>query len=327
MIDHLSMLLLNIQSELEMCQQIMRDEFQSDVTMINDIRDYVIQRPGKMLRPAVVIASAKVCGATNTESVARVAAVLEMMHNATLIHDDAIDNAETRRGKAAVHRQWDRQSAILIGDYLFAKALRVLLKEGNIELLQVLGDATVSMCEAELYQMEMSFNPHTTRENYFRLVEGKTANLVAAGCQLGAVIGGADPALKDHFWHFGMKIGTAFQIIDDLFDYTGEADEVGKPVGQDLIEGKVTLPLIQALDVAPRREADHIRRVIAARDLNSDDWSAIKAFVEKYDGVGYSRQLAQRLIQDGLDIAGHFPQSLFKFTMMHLAKFVLRRSN
>ena len=188
MVDRLSMLLLNVQTELEVCKRIMREEFQSEVQLINEISEYVIQRPGKMLRPAVVIASAKTCGCKNVESMARVAAVLEMMHNATLIHDDAIDNSETRRGLPAVHQKWNTQAAILAGDYLFAKALNTLLKENRIELLKILGDATVRMCEAELYQSEINFNPDIAEANYFRLVEGKTANLVAAGCKLCAVI-------------------------------------------------------------------------------------------------------------------------------------------
>ncbi len=326
MMDKFTMLFLNVQDELDLCRQILRDEFRSDITLVNQIGDHVLQRPGKMLRPAVVIASAKVCGCANSLSMARVAAVLEMMHNATLVHDDSIDHAKTRRGVETVHQKWDHQTAVLMGDYLYAKALNTLLKEDNLELMKILGEATVRMCEAEIFQLEMNFNPNITEAQYFKIIDGKTAALVMAGCQLGAVLGNANPALKYAFGQFGQRIGLAFQIIDDLFDYTAEAQEVGKPVGHDLREGKITLPLIHAFQQAAPHETGPIKEMIRARQITDDLWTAAKNMAQRYDGLTYAHRKAHQLISEGLVFAEAFPQSLFKLTMMHLAQYILKRA-
>ncbi len=320
-----AMLFLNIQEEIEECRRILREEFNSDIELIKQIGDHVLQRPGKMLRPAIVIASAKICGCTNTVSMARVAAVLEILHNATLIHDDSIDHASTRRGQVTINQKWDHQSAVLMGDYLYAKALNIFLKEDNLEMMKILGEAIISMCEAEMYQIQVNFNPDISEENHIKLIEGKTAALVAVGCRLGAILGRADEQLKQAFVEFGMRIGTAFQIVDDLFDYTADSGQVGKPVGHDLREGKVTLPLIYALQQAKSTERITISRLILNRSITPEVWLAIKSFVGKYNGIEYARNRASQLIREGLSFAAAFPQSLFKLSMIHLARYVLKR--
>lgn len=326
MLDKFTMLFLNIREEMDACKRILREEFNSDIELVDEIGQYVITRPGKMLRPAVVIASAKVCGCTDVESMARVAACLEMMHNATLVQDDAIDHAETRRGEETVHKKWDLQSAVLMGDYLYAKALNTILKQDSLEMMKILGNATVSMCEAEMYQVQLNYDPDITEANYFRVVEGKTAGLVAAGCQLGAVLGEADEPLKKAFGEFGFRIGTAFQIIDDLFDYTSDAKQVGKPVGHDLREGKVTLPLIYTLHQTDATTRDKIRQIVRSRKISPDDWTFVREQVERHGGIEYSHKMAYGLISEALEYAHTFPQSLFKLTMMHLAQYVLKRA-
>jgi len=258
---------------------------------------------------------------------ARVAAVIEMLHNATLIHDDVIDNADSRRGQTSVHQKWDRQSSVLMGDYLYAKSLRILLKENSLELMKILGQATVQMCEAEMYQQQMGFNADINEEQYFRLIDGKTAALVSAGCQLGASLSPeTNQRLKDAFRNFGKLIGIAFQIIDDLFDYTTDSNRIGKPVGHDLIEGKVTLPLIFTLTQLPSSEREKICKSIETRDITPEIWCHIKTKVKKYGGVDYARTQANRFINEAIELTNIFPQSVFKVSITHLARYVLKRT-
>ena len=325
--DKFALILAAIQTELDLCMKILREEFSSDIQLINDVSDHILARPGKMLRPAIVIASAKICGCTDMQAAARVAAVLEMMHNATLVHDDYIDQSDTRRGSLTVHKKWSREIAILMGDYLYAKALNIIVKEKNFELNETLGNATVKMCEAELYQLQMNFDPEITESEYLTLISGKTAELIAAGCKLGAILSNSDHAIKQAMWEFGYRIGVAFQIIDDLFDYRSKEGKVGKPVGHDLTEGKVTLPLIHALKTAPAHEGEPYKQSIKSRQITPQIWNEIQKFVKTYKGADYAYQKAQQLVTEALELAEQFPSSKFKTTMINLAEFILNRSS
>jgi octaprenyl-diphosphate synthase len=256
-----------VREDLQALQQLLRGELSADDPFVGELVAHVLHTRGKLLRPALVCLSALACGGGSPARL-EVAGAVELIHVASLIHDDVIDAADLRRGQATVNAIWGNQVAVLMGDYLFSKAFHMLARLHDAELAAAMAGATVKMSQAEIKQIKYGNTPHTDEAIYFEIIEGKTAHLFSAACRCGALTAGAPEAAASALADFGLEWGMAFQITDDALDLTSTPDQVGKPIGSDIQTGKVTLPVIHALARAP--EPDRRRLELLLRSPDGD---------------------------------------------------------
>lgn len=281
------------QTELAAVEQELASIIRSRVDLVTDIGSHLLRAGGKRLRPALYILCAK-CGRQNPAGLVSVAAAIELIHMATLVHDDVIDNAATRRGLATANARWGNHVTVLAGDYLFAKAFSLISAHGGSGALQILTETICAICEGEISQARDLFNPRQTMEDYLTRIDNKTAGFIAASCQLGAITAGLPPADVEALRHYGYAIGMAFQITDDLLDVTASSEQIGKPAGNDLRQGVLTLPIIYALQHSP--QAGELREIIEARDMTDAHVQKGIAVVHTTDAVEYCyRQVSDYL--------------------------------
>lgn len=307
-----------IAEDLVTFRRYFRDAMRSRVRMLDLVTQFTLKRKGKEIRPTLVLLTARLCGDV-TERSYRAAALVELLHTATLVHDDVVDEAERRRGAFSINAVWKNKVAVLFGDFLLSRGLLLALDNGDYDLLQLVSDAVRRMSEGELLQIEKARRLDIDEPTYFRIIGDKTGSLIAACMACGAASAGADEAAVQQARAIGEKLGLAFQIRDDLFDY--EAVDVGKPLGLDLQERKLTLPLIAALD---RAEGTERRRVMALVRKRRDA-PAVHRFVREKGGLDYARQEMERLaaeVQEGLLL---FPPSEARDALVGLAAYVVAR--
>jgi heptaprenyl diphosphate synthase len=265
----------------------------SQVDLVTDIGDHLLRAGGKRLRPALYLLCAK-GGRPDPAGIVPVAAAIELIHMATLVHDDVIDDAATRRGMATANARWGNHVTVLAGDYLFAKAFSLIAVHGGGDALKILTGAICAICEGEISQAKELFNPGQTEEEYLACIGKKTAGFIAASCELGALTAGLPPHDVDALRQYGYAIGMAFQITDDLLDVTASSEQIGKPAGNDLRQGVLTLPIIYALRHSAGRE--DLRRIIAAREMADEHVQRGIAIVHTTDAVEYCyRQVSDYL--------------------------------
>jgi octaprenyl-diphosphate synthase len=269
--------------------RVLRESLASDVALIRQIAEYIIGGGGKRLRPALLLLAAGATGYRGTDHY-RLAAVIEMIHTATLLHDDVVDESRLRRGIATANATFGNAAAVLVGDFLYSRAFQLMVGVGRMRVLEILADATNVIAEGEVLQLMNAGNVTLDERSYFDVIERKTAKLFEAAARLGAVLGGAEPAREEAFGRYGMHLGTAFQIMDDVLDYSGDAEVIGKSVGDDLAEGKMTLPLIRALALASQEEADVIRHAIAGGGLT--DFAPVVEALARTGALTYARERA-----------------------------------
>jgi octaprenyl-diphosphate synthase len=250
-----------VREDLDVVSRLLRDELSADDPFIGQLVAHVLETKGKLLRPALVCLSAQACGG-GSEARMGVAGAVELIHVASLIHDDVIDAADLRRGRASVNAIWGNQMAVLLGDYLFSKAFHMLARLHSADLAAAMAGATVKMSQAEIKQLKYGNTPHTDDRIYFDIIEGKTAQLFSAACRCGALTAGAHDPEAAALSEFGLEWGMAFQITDDALDLTSTPEQVGKPIGSDIQTGKVTLPIIYALTSAPDPDRRRLRELI-----------------------------------------------------------------
>ncbi|MCR9083545.1 MAG: polyprenyl synthetase family protein [Cyclobacteriaceae bacterium] len=311
-----------IAAEMIEFEQKFRDFMKSKVKLLDHITNYIVKRKGKQMRPMFVFLTAGVCGQIN-DSTHRGAALIELLHTATLVHDDVVDDANYRRGFFSVNALWKNKIAVLVGDYLLSRGLLLSVDNGDFNLLQIVSNAVREMSEGELLQSYKARKLDVDEEVYYEIIRQKTASLIASCCAVGASSVGADLENVSKMRDFGEKVGMAFQIKDDLFDY-GE-DEIGKPVGIDIKEKKMTLPLIYAL-----RNADWLekRRIISLIKNKSEDKKAVAQvidFVKKSGGLEYAKGKMNDFYQEALDILKDFPDSEFKTSLKDLVSYTIER--
>lgn len=285
-----------IQSHLDRFELEFTAMFQSNVPLIDRMADHLIRTKGKRLRPVLVLLSAATHGVPSFD-VIRSAAIIELIHTATLVHDDVVDKAPLRRGQPSLNSIWDNHLSVLMGDFLLAKALNLIVLLNEPDLMVKIAKCTEQLSKGELLQATRGFDSDITEEEYFQIIGEKTASLVATGCEVGAFLTSRSREQADRFRQFGECLGLAFQITDDLLDFTGDQNTVGKPVGNDVAEGTVTLPLIHALKEAPATEAERIA------GLMDGEWDPaarqeVGAFAYKYGGIEYARLRAADLAKD-----------------------------
>ena len=299
-----------------------RDAMRSRVRLLDTVVQYLLRRKGKQIRPTLVLLSAELGGGI-TERSYRAAALVELLHTATLVHDDVVDEADTRRGAASINALWKNKVGVLLGDYLLSRGLLLALDDGDYDLLHVMSDAVRRMSEGELLQIEKARKLDITEESYFRIISDKTASLLAACMAAGAASAGADAETIARAKAIGETLGLAFQIRDDLFDY--DAVDTGKPVGLDLQERKMTLPLIAALDRTDEATRRRIRRIVRKRKKSRAETAEVLRFVADAGGLAVARSRMESLAAEASEGLLAFPPSEAREALVGLCAYVVAR--
>jgi octaprenyl-diphosphate synthase len=311
-----------IEQELKIFEEKFKDAAKSNVSMLDRIMRYVVKRKGKQLRPMFVFLSAKLCGEVN-ESTYRAASLVELLHTATLVHDDVVDDAMERRGFFSVYALWKYKASVLVGDYLLAKGLLLSLDNNDFQILKYISDAVRQMSEGELLQMEKSRSLNLDEATYFEIIQNKTASLLASACAAGAWSTSQDTSIALRMKEFGQKVGIAFQIKDDLFDYSDQ--EVGKPTGNDIKEKKITLPLIYTLAHVEKETRRKIIYIIKNENTRKNKVNYIIDAVEKNGGIGYTVNKMNAYKNEALQLLHSFPESEIRNGFEDLVNFVTDR--
>lgn len=309
---------------MQLFEKHFRDSMKSNIPLLNVITNYLLRRKGKQMRPMFVFLSAGVCGEI-TPSSYNAASLIELLHSASLIHDDVVDESYERRGFFSINALWKSKVSVLLGDYLLAKGLLLSVKEKEYELLRLVSDAVREMSEGELMQMQKSRKLNITKEEYFEIIRKKTASLIAACTACGAWSACQDNELTEKFRNFGGKVGMAFQIKDDLFDYQ-QKGFIGKPTGNDIKEKKFTLPLIHALEVCPEKERKHIIRTIRKHNNNASKVQEVIAFARSYEGLEYSENQMLNYRDQAMEIIAEMPDNQHKKSLQDLVDYVVARN-
>lgn len=301
-----------------------RASMKTRVLLLDKIMDYIVKRKGKQMRPMFVFLCAGTCGKIS-ESTFRGASLIELLHTATLVHDDVVDEANYRRGFFSVNALWKNKVAVLVGDFLLSRGLILSVENDDFHLLRIVTDAVKEMSEGELLQIEKSRRLDITEDVYFEIIRQKTASLIASCCAVGASSSGADPDSVSRMRQFGEKIGMAFQIKDDLFDY-GEM-EIGKPLGIDIKEKKMTLPLIYALSKSSWRERRGVIRTIRNNSEEPRKVKEVIEYVKRSGGIEYAVETMQKFHRDALAILDSFPDSAYRRSLAQLVQFTIERNS
>ncbi len=320
-----------IAEPLQRVEEFLRQSVQSSVQNITDMAMHLLSAGGKRLRPALTLLSAQILGDLNERAIA-FAAVVELTHTATLIHDDVIDHAELRRGRATVHHLWGNEAAVMCGDFLYARAVSILADIGDVEVIRTIAYASSQTCAGEVLELQLAFNPSVTEEQCLEVARMKTAELIAAACKVGALAVHADPEAVAALDAFGRQLGIAFQIVDDVLDLEGNVEEIGKPVGSDLLEGKITLPIRYTLDMLSLQEQQKWVDQLVARNILLEDAVQFAQLAMKHGVLRRTREIARQFVQRALEILSRIaiapsPQSLNAKTLLErLAHFVTERT-
>lgn len=285
-----------LKNPMEQVEEFLQRAVQSPVQDITSMALHLLSAGGKRLRPALTILSAQFVGDINSRTIAFAAAV-ELMHTATLIHDDVIDKAEIRRGRAAVHTLWGNEAAIMCGDFLYATAFGILAGDGDIEVIRTMAHASSQVCEGEVLELQLAFNPHITEFQCIEIARMKTAELMAAACKIGVMSIGANGQVINALESFGRNLGIAFQIVDDVLDLEGSVEEMGKPVGSDLLEGKVTLPIRFALDSLSENERKIWVKRISEHAITPKEVAELARFAKEQGVLEKARSVAKNFAE------------------------------
>lgn len=312
-----------INEDLKIFNKYFRDAMRSDIMFVDVITRYILKQKGKQIRPFLVLHTAKMCGGVN-DSTYRGAALVEILHTATLIHDDVVDDAETRRGLASINAVWKNKISVLLGDYLLAKGLLLSLDNRDHEFLKTISNSVKKMSEAEILQIAKSRRLDLDEKTYLKIISGKTASLISTCTEIGAISAGIKDEERQKLREFGDNLGMAFQIRDDLLDYMGKKSITGKQIGKDMAEKKLTLPLIHAFENASRKESTAILRIIK-KGVKKRELDTVLKFVENYDGIKYSEQKAKHYAELAKKNIIEFPDSPSKTSLNEFVNFVINR--
>jgi octaprenyl-diphosphate synthase len=311
-----------VAKEMEEFEHKFRSSMKTRVLLLDKIMTYIVKRKGKQIRPLFVFLSAGACGTIN-ESTYRGASLIELLHTATLVHDDVVDDSNYRRGFFSVNALWKNKIAVLVGDFLLSKGLALSMNNKDYTLLSIANDAVTEMSEGELLQMEKARQLDIMEDVYYEIIRKKTASLIASCCAIGASSSGATEQAVSRMKEFGQHVGMAFQIKDDLFDY-GE-DEIGKPVGIDIKEKKMTLPLIYALSKSSWLQKRKIIGIVRNKSEDSNSVKEVIEFVKKSDGIAYANGIMEQYYQKAIAILDELPNSTYKTSLADLVRFTIDR--
>ena len=313
-----------VRADLEAVEREFERQVQSKVAVIPEIGKYIQTSGGKRVRPAVLLMAARLCGYTGPRAVLN-AAVVEFIHTATLVHDDIIDDAELRRGQESVHSRWGNDVTVLAGDFLYIKSMAMALTQDMLEVVRLLCDVTLRMIEGEIYQLTKNGVVELTEDEHFEIIRRKTAYLFAGCAQIGGMLGEAGEARELELREYGFNLGIMFQLIDDLLDFTGEAETIGKPIGGDLREGKVTLPIIHLLKHGGPEASALVHGMVADRHVSPENWARLKALLAEHRSIDYAYSRALEFGEAAKRHLKVFPDSPERDALMALADYVLYR--
>ncbi len=311
-----------IAADIDVFEERFKTSMQSSVPLLDRITHYIVKRKGKQIRPMFVFFSASICGGIN-ESTHRGSALVELLHTATLVHDDVVDNSYQRRGFFSINALWKNKIAVLVGDYLLSKGLLLSIDNGDFKLLKIVSEAVKQMSEGELLQIEKVRRMDIGEPVYYEVIRQKTASLIASCCACGAASAGADEATVEKMRLFGEKIGIAFQIKDDMFDFG--TDDVGKPLGIDIKEKKVTLPLIYALNNCDKAEKKRMINLVKNHNDDPVKIAAIITFVTKMGGLQYAATQMEKYRDEAFAILNTFPEGDSRTGLEQLVRFTTER--
>lgn len=314
-----------VQGDMQAVEERFRKNLSSDVPLIGQVGEYLLASGGKRIRPMLLLLAAKLCNYRGEHHI-ELAGVVEFIHTATLLHDDVVDGAELRRGNRSANAVWGNEASVLVGDFLFAKSFSVMVGCNSLKILQLLSDTTTQMAEGEVQQLLNTADLEVDQERYLAVIRDKTAILIAAACQVGAVLADASPKQEAALREFGLEIGTAFQLMDDALDYVADQQEFGKARGHDLEEGKMTLPLIHTYAVADNDEKAEIARIVDEDVLSDSDLERVCELIEKYDGIEYTRNCASERIELAKAQLDIFPDGPVREALCVLADYVVARN-
>lgn len=311
------------EDELREVEKELINIFNSSVTLIPTIGAYIINSGGKRIRPLFLLVSADLAGYKEYKRVI-MAAVIEALHTASLLHDDVVDNAELRRGKVSVNRIWGNQITVLLGDYLYAKALHISVLQENLQIMEALSWATSQMAEGEILQLMKAGDPTITFDEYIKIITGKTAGLIRASCRIAGILAKLPEQKIQALTEFGHRIGIAFQMVDDILDYVADESELGKKLGKDLMEGKITLPLIELIKKA--REKEEIINIIESDSFSEESLSRILNYLRQYNCIESSMEIVKNYINKAKKALEIFPDSEARRRLFRMGDYILLRS-
>jgi len=311
-----------IRPELKIFQEEFKHRMSSDIGLLDKITKYLLRQKGKQIRPVLVLLSAKLF-APIQETTYRAASLVELLHTSTLIHDDVVDTADMRRGIPAINALWKNKVAVLVGDYLLAKGLLLSLDYKEYQYLHILSEAVKRMSEGELLQIEKTRFLDIDMPTYFKIISDKTASLISTACKLGATSATSDEGAIKHLYDYGESLGIAFQIQDDILDYMGE--KTGKPIGGDIKEKKITLPLIYALEKTTDDKRKHIISILKSEKKRTLFSNEVIGFVREEGGIEYAVEVARDYAQKAHDALQNFEESESKAALEKLVSFVIER--
>ena len=314
-----------LKNDLVLVEKQFKHDLESDVYMIRKVGEYVFASGGKRIRPMLLLLSARLAGYNGDKHIG-LASVVEFIHTATLLHDDVVDSAVLRRGQESANAVWGNEASVLVGDFLFAKSFSIMVRVGNLEILQTLSDATTQMAEGEVLQLISTCDLDLDEEQYLDVIRDKTAVLISAACRVGAVLGGLEGAEKEALSNFGMDVGIAFQLMDDALDYVADEAEFGKAKGHDLEEGKMTLPLIHVLRQCSADERSTLAEIVEKELLEDDDLKYVIDLINLYGGIDYTRKRAAELALAAKRQLQIFPESEVRGALEIVADYVISRS-
>lgn len=313
-----------IGEDLKNVERQFKKDLQSDVPLIRKVGEYVLSSGGKRIRPALLLLAAKLCGYAGDRHVP-LASVIEFIHTATLLHDDVVDNANLRRGIASANTLWGNEASVLVGDFLFSKSFSLMVADGDLNVLRVLSNATTIIAEGEVLQLICTSDLDITEERYIEVVKSKTAILLSAACECGAILGKVSPEKEAALSDFGMNLGIAFQLMDDTLDYVAKEEQFGKSIGHDLEEGKITLPLLHTLRHCTGGERESIGEIVTKECLEQEDFETVFALVHRYGGIEYTVDQAKGYIAKSKIPLEQFAASPAKSALLELADYVVTR--
>ncbi len=313
-------------NRLDDVSQVIKYKLESKISLIHKMTDYQLKSGGKRIRPLLTLASSKLCGYRDGDRDINLAACVELIHSATLLHDDVIDSSELRRGVKTSNSIWGNQSSILVGDYLFSRCFEMMVEDGSNEILKLLSSTSSTIAQGEVLQLEHKGEIDLLEETYFNIISMKTAALFAAATRVGACIGNRSKKEKDALESYGKNLGLAFQIADDALDYLSTKTIFGKEIGKDFFEGKTTLPLVIIFQKANSEEKKFLTDLFKKEERNEDDFSETLALINKYKAVEVSLKRAEYFVNVSYDALGIFQDGKEKKILQNLTSFSLNRS-
>ena len=314
-----------VATEMEQVNDFIRKRMESDVPMIPDLAGHLIASGGKRLRPMLTIASAQLCGYQGMDHI-KLAATVEFMHTATLLHDDVVDESDMRRGQETARLVWGNQASVLVGDFLLGRAFQMMVETKSLRALEILSNAAAVIAEGEVLQLAVAKDTATTEDAYLKVITAKTAALFSAAAEIGAVVSNTQNGEEAALESYGKNLGIAFQLVDDALDYTGKAASLGKNVGDDFREGKITLPVVLAFRRGNEEERDFWRRTLQDSNQQDGDLDTALSIMEKHRAIADTVQRARHYGEMARDALGVFPDSPVKSALNHLVDFCIERA-